>query len=243
LGAKKIKVSKKDAQKAMQEVATNQVLSKEWLEQHYTKILAGLAAFLLVLGVFWGFKASGESKERRARVDYAMILQTWPGEGNADRQAWEKVIAAFETYLKEHSGAATTNDAQLDLAAACFEAQQYENALKWNKKVLDEHPRDQGLKFLAQYQMALAYDAMGETDEALSQWNAVKGNEPSELNKEADWNIARLYAKKGEYAKAEEQYQMALKIPGGYPSSDLIQGELASLKIKTNAQSDPNSGQ
>ena len=98
-------------------------------------------------------------------------------------------------------------DAQLDLARAYFQTQQYENALNWNKRVLDQLPRDQSLKFLAQYQQAFAYEALGKTDEAIDLWNALKGNESSELNKEADWNIARLYARKGDYAKAAEQYE------------------------------------
>jgi predicted negative regulator of RcsB-dependent stress response len=243
LGAKKIKGSKKDAQKVIEELATNPTLSKEWMHQHSTKILAGLVAVLLVVGVFWGFKAYGESKERRARLDYLKILQKWPGEEDTDPKAWEAVIAGLEIYIKGHDGVATARGAQLDLAGAYFEAQQYENAFKWNKKVLDERPRDQGFKLLAQYQMALIYEAMGKTEEALAAWNALKGDESSALNREADLNIARLYARKGEYAKAADQYQMALKAPGGYPGADLIQNELASLKLKSGPQSSHESKQ
>jgi predicted negative regulator of RcsB-dependent stress response len=194
-----------------------------------------VVALLLLLGVFWGFNAYGSSKDRRARSDYAKVLQKWPGEQNADRQAWQAVITELETYLNEHPGTAPEKDAQLDLARAYFQAGQYENALKCNQKVFNQLPRDQTLKFLAQYQMAFIYEALGKTDEALSQWNGLKGSKASQLDKEADWNIARLYAKKGEYSRAIEQYETALKDPGSYPSAPLIQNELASLKLKIDA--------
>jgi predicted negative regulator of RcsB-dependent stress response len=237
LGAKKIKIPKKEALKAQKalENAITPVLSREWIELHLSKILAGLVALCLALGSLWGFTAYGQSKERRAQVDYTTITQSWPGVENSDRQAWEKLVSELEKFLKDHSGTAPVNDAQLDLARAYFQTQQYENALNWNKKVLDQLPRDQGLKILAQYQQAFVYEALGKTDEAITLWNDLKGNDSSELKKEAEWNLARLYARKGDYSKAAEQYETSLKAPGNYPSSALLQDELASLKVKMNA--------
>ncbi len=237
MGAKKIKISKKEAQKALkaQEAARVPVLSREWMEEHATKVIAGGVALLVILGVFWGFNAYGSSKERRARLDYAKVLQKWPGEQKADSQSWQAVITELQTYLNEHSGTAPETDAQLDLARAYFQAGQFENALQGNQKVLGQVQRDQTLKFLAQYQLAFVYEALGRLDEAMNQWNALKAGKASELSKEADWNIARLYAKKGEYSKALEQYEAALKDPGSYPSTPLIQSELASLKLKIDA--------
>jgi predicted negative regulator of RcsB-dependent stress response len=234
LGAKKIKISKKDALKAQKalELAIVPVLSREWIELHYTKILAGLAALLLVVGMLWAFNAYSASKEQRARLDYAVVMQNWPADENGTLQAWEKVITELEKYLKEYSGAPPVTDAQLDLARAYLQTQQYENALKWTQKVLDQSPRDQGLKLLAQYQLAPTLEALGKTDEAINLWNAMKSKDNPELTKEADWNIARLYSKKGEYAKAAEGYEAALKESGNYPNSALIQDELASLKLK-----------
>jgi len=233
LGAKKIKISKKEALKAQKalELATVPVLSKEWIELHFTKVLTGLAALLLVIGMLWGFNAYGASKERRARLDYAVTMQNWPSDENSTRQAWEKVITDLERYLKEYSGTPPAMDAQLDLARAYFQTQQYENALQRTKKVLDQSPRD-NLRLLAQYQLAPTLEALGKTDEAITLWNDLKSKDSPELTREADWNIARLYARKGDYAKAAEEYDAALKVSGSYPNSALIQDELASLKLK-----------
>ena len=243
MGAKKIKISKKEAEKAKkaQELATTPLLSREWLEQYSTRILAGLGVLLLILGILWGFKAYGASREQRARLDYSNVAQNWPGDENNDPQVWAKVISELETFLKEHSEQALMFDAQLDLARAYFQTQQYEDALKWNKKVLDQLPRDQDLKFLAQYQQAFILEALGKTDEAITMWNALKGSASSEISKEADWNIARLYARKGEYSKAAEQYELAMKATGSYPAADLLQEELASLKLKMKTPTDQKS--
>ncbi len=234
MGAIRIKISKKEAEKAKKalELARVPVLSQEWIKEHTNKILAGLGALLLLLGIIWGFSAYGTSKEQRARLEYAKVLQNWPQDKNADPQVWPQIITALETYVKEYSGTATANDAELDLANAYFQTQQFENALKYNKKVLEQRSRDQSLKFPAQYQLAFIYEALGRTDEALSQWQALKANEASGLSKEALWNMARLYAQQGDYAKAVEHNELALKAPGGYPNPALIQDELASLKLK-----------
>lgn len=237
MGAKKIKIPKKEALKAQKalEQTTITVLSKDWIELHLNKILAGLVVLCLILGGVWGFSAYGQSKERRAQLDYARVLQTWPGDDNSTSQAWEMIISELEKFLKDHAGTMPVNEAQLDLARAYFQTKQYENALNWNKKVLDQLPRDQSLKIPAQYQQAFVYEALGKTDEAIGLWNDLKSNESSELKKEADWNLARLHARKGDYAKAAEQYEISLKAPGSYPSSALLQDELASLKVKMNA--------
>ena len=243
MGTKKIKISKKEAQKAKkaQELAATPMLSREWIEEYSTKILIGFGVLLLVLGSLWGFKAYGESKERRAQLDYAKVLQSWPADQNSTREAWEKTISELDVFLKEHSGTKPVNDARLDLARAYFQTQQYENALNLNKKVLDQLPRDQSLKFLAQYQLAFNYEALGKTDEAITVWSDLKGNTSPEFQKEADWNLARLYARKGDYPKAAEHYETALKASGNYPNSALLQDELASLKLKMNAPTDQKS--
>lgn len=234
MGAKKIRISKKEVQKAKkaEELAAIPVLSREWIEERLNKILVALGAILLIVGVFWGFNAYGSSKEQRARLEYAKAIQNWPADDNASPQVWQQVVTGLETYLAEHSGTAPAEDAQLDLARACFQLRQYENALKYSQKVLNQSSRNQTLKFLAQYQLAFIYEALGKTEEALTQWNLLKGAETSPLNREALWNMARLYIKQGNSAKAAENYELALKAPGGYPDSTLLQAELASLKLK-----------
>ena len=114
------------------------MLSKEWIEEHTNKILAGLGALLLLLG------SSGDSTPTvlpRSNGPVSSTLKscrTGPQDKNADPQVWPQIITALETYLKEYSGTAPANDAELDLANAYFQTQQYENALKYNKKVLEQ---------------------------------------------------------------------------------------------------------
>lgn len=232
MGTKKIKISKKEALKAQKalELATIPVLSKEWIELHLTKVLTGLGALLLVLGIVWAFNVYSASKERRARLEYATVVQNWPADENSTRESWDKVITGLEGYLKQYSGTPPAMDAQLDLARAYFHTQQYENALQLTRRVLDQSTRDPGMKILAQYQLAPTLEALGRFDEAISLWSSIRSKDSPEISREADWNIARLYARKGEYTKAEEGYNAVLKVPGTYPNATLVQDELASLK-------------
>ncbi len=236
MGAKKIKISKKEILKARkaEEEAQVPVLSREWIEERSTRILTGLGILLLLLGAIWGFNAYSASKEQRARLEYAKVLQGWPVDENATLQAWQQIIPALEAYLNEYSDTAPASSAQLDLARAYFQAQQHENALKTAKKVLEQRSLEKTLKSLAQYQLAFIYEALDRTDEALAQWQVLSGGEASGLTKEAFWNMARLFARQGNFAKAAESCELALKAPGTYPSPVLLQTELASLKLKGN---------
>lgn len=235
MGAKKIKISKKEVQKALkaEELAKVPVLSKEWIEERSTKILTGLGILVLLVGAFWGFNAYRVSQDQQARLEYANALQTWPGEQTADPQAWQQVISALEKYLADHAGRAPAANAELDLARAYFQTGQYEKALKATRNVFDQRTRDPNLRFLAQYQLAFIYEALQQTDEALAQWQALSANEASGLSREALWNMARLYADKGDPAKAEEYGELALKAAGAYPDPAIIRTELASLKVKS----------
>jgi predicted negative regulator of RcsB-dependent stress response len=244
LGSKKIKISKKEALKAQKalELATIPVLSREWIELHLTKILTGLGALLLALGMVWAFNAHSASKERRARLEYATVIQNWPEDENSTRQSWDKLITGLEGYLKEYSGTPPAMDAQLDLARAYFQTQQYENALQLTKRVLDHSTRDPGMKILAQYQLAPTLEALGKFDEAISLWNSLRSEDSPEISREADWSIARLYARNGEYTKAEEGFNAVLKASGSYPSASLVQDELASLKLEMEASGGQKAG-
>lgn len=235
MGAKKIKISKKEILKARkaEEEAQIPVLSREWIEERSTKILTGLGVLLLLLGAVWGFNAYQASKEQRARLEYAKVLQGWPADDNATLQVWQQIIPALEAYLSEYSGTDPATNAEFDLARAYFQVQQYEKALNTTKRLLEQRTLEKSLKFLAHYQLALTYGALNRTDEALAQWQMLADSEPSGLTKEAFWNIARVYAGQGNFAKAAESCELALKAPGTYPNPVLIQTELASLKLKS----------
>lgn len=209
---------------------------KVWMERHSNHVAVSVLALLLILGGLWGMDAYSKSKEKRASAAYAELSREWPPEGVADPKAWEKVISSLEKFVQEHRGTPPALDAQLDLALASFHARRYEDALKWQNKVLADAPAGHSLRLFAGYQMALTYETMGKTDEAIARWTDLQSQGSLGLQREIDWRLGRLYAGKNEYSKAVAHYEKALQMTGTYPNPALLQAELSDLRLKAGAK-------
>lgn len=240
MGAKKIRLSKKEIAKAKEPVG-NPVLSREWLQEHLKKIIAGVAAVAILAVVVWGVDAYGRHQESAAREAYAQILQQWPKEPTVDRQTWEKLIAPLQEFIKKHPRSAPAINAKLSLGQACFYSGQYDAALQWTKEVLERLGSGKDLTLPAYYQVAAIYQTLGKVDDAVAAWNRLKAEAPPELQREAAWNLALLHERKGDEAKALEYFEEALKTSGAYPPTPLLQGQIASLRDRKVVQDAPQS--
>jgi predicted negative regulator of RcsB-dependent stress response len=149
-----------------------------------------------------------------------------------DVQALEKLIPELQSFIEDNRGSTIAAKAQVDLARAFFETGKYEEAVALSTKALDNLPGDPGLKALVRYQLALTYAAMGKTEEAAAAWNALREEGFSGITREAFWQLGMLHAKAGDFKRAIELYEEALKVEGTYPTSQLLQTEVLSLKAK-----------
>lgn len=82
MGAKKIKISKKEVQKALkaEELAKVPVLSKEWIEERSTRILTGLGILVLLVGAFGGSTPTVFPRTSRPAWNIPMLCR--PGREN-----------------------------------------------------------------------------------------------------------------------------------------------------------------
>ena len=51
-----------------------------------------------------------------------------------------------------------------------------------------------------------------------------------DLEREADWNLGRIFEGKKEFARAADMYQLASRAPGDYPPAALIDQQIARVK-------------
>jgi predicted negative regulator of RcsB-dependent stress response len=231
LGVKKIKGAKKSVFKTGEILSLGQ-RTKAWVEDNQLYFAAVVVAVVLISAMIWGFRAYGAAKERQAQADYARLFGEWPAEDHVDSKQWDKLIPEIAAFIKGHQGTVAALNAELDLCQAYLQAKRYEDVVKQCDQVLQDGSATQDLKSLVRYQIALSYQAMGKTDEAIKQWNVLKTEGHAWLAREADWRLARLYVQKNEYSKAVEQYEEALKSSGDYPPTVVLEEELASAKAK-----------
>ncbi len=205
---------------------------RTWGEAHQNWILGVILAALIVVGGFWGFKAHKASMESRADVAYAAEVLKWPAGDNAEPEKFMELIPGLEAFVRQYDGTRAAVLARLDMAQACFRAGRYEDAAKAGKDALKELSSNDDMKAMAYYQLVLACQALGKPDEAMAQWDIVKNGALSGMEREIRWRQGMFYASRQEYPKAVEQFDLAAKARGSYPSDALIDAELSGAKAK-----------
>ena len=230
MGAKKIKPVKKLQKKPVLPPDTAFAKAKQWADKNYTIVFGACAAILFTIIAVWGFSAHDRSKQARAQSNYAILLYRLPAEGKGSPADWEKPIPDLQSFISEHAGTAPALNARIELAKAFFETKRYEDAIKTGEAALNLAPAGNSLRPLIMYQLGYAYESAGKPDEAANEWNSLKQLGMQDLEREADWNLGRIFEGKKEFAKAAEMYQLASREPGDYPPAALIDQQIARLK-------------
>ncbi len=230
MGAKKIRPVKSLQKKSVAAPDTAFDKAKKWANKNYATVIGAGAAILFTCISLWGFNAHDHSKQARAQSDYGMLVPGFPAEGKGTVADWEKLIPDLQKFISEHKDTTPALNARIELAKAYFEAKRYEDAIKTGKEALELAPPGHGLRPLILYQLAYAYEAAGKSDEAASQWTSLKQLGMPDLEREADWNLGRIFEGKKDFTKAVEMYQLASRAPGDYPSAALIDQQITGIR-------------
>ncbi len=230
MGAKKIKPVKKLQKKLALPPDTTFAKAKKWADNNYAIVVSACAAILLTVIAVWGFSANDRSKQARAQSDYGLLVSTLPDEGKGSPADWEKLIPDLRKFISGHGNTAPALNARIELAKAFFETKRYGDAIKTGEEALKLAPAGQSLRPLILYQLGYAYESAGKPDEAANEWTSLKQLGLQDLEREADWNLGRIFEGKKEFDRAAEMYQLASKAPGDYPPAALIDQQIASVK-------------
>ena len=236
MAAGKIKARKKELQKA-EEILGIQTRLADWLQTHLRHVLIAGAAVLLIAVLVLAIGSYRQFGQKRAQTQYAQLADRFPGGENPDPKQWEGFVPALKSLVEEYPHTSSALNAQLDLAQALYQLKQYEQALQWDAKNLQRLSEDTTRQALVRYRMALCYQAMDRLDEAIVQLEMLEQQNLAGLLRDVHWQLAQLYAKKQDPAKAAEQYQKALDAPGGYPNNALLQEQLAGVRLSVPPQS------
>lgn len=236
MGAKKIKVAR-NVQKKAPIVVTETSIDRwrTWAEKNFSYLLGAGAAVLCVVALSWGLNVYDGYKRERAQEAYTLLAAGFPAEGKGSPADWEKLIPELQKFISGHDDTPSALDARMELAKAFFEATRYEDSIRTATEALQCASAESGLQPLLHYQLAFSYEAAGKPEQALKEWTTLKDSGIGAFEREAAWNMARIYAARKDHSKAAEFYQMALKTPGAYPSSPMIDQKLVGAKSEAQA--------
>jgi predicted negative regulator of RcsB-dependent stress response len=225
----KIKANGKDARKIEDTLKTPEE-AMDWLQARRQWFLGGGIALLVVLVMVWAFTSYGQVRGRRAQMQYAQTLSKLGNQQNPDAQMWAPVIAELKSLCENFRGTRAALSAQLDLAQAYYQTGQYDQAILWDQKNLQDLKPNPATQALARFRLVLSYRALNKLDEALAHCEILQQTALPGLSREVQWQTGQLYAIKRDTAKAAEHFQKALEAGGTYPADGIIQEGLARVR-------------
>jgi predicted negative regulator of RcsB-dependent stress response len=182
-----------------------------WVETNKNRLIAGAAIAVLAIFVIWFVACQRESKEIAAGQALAQAALSGGGQ-------------TADIYLKvaaQYSGTIAGERAQLQGAAAFFDAGRYADAQAQFQKFLDAHP-DSEFSGQAALGVAASIDAQGKTDLAVGSYQRVISiSSDAVVVGAAKFGLARIEESQGRLNEALVLYQDVAKTdPNGSLSSE-----------------------
>ena len=239
MGTQKIKVAKKPLKKVAP-LPPQTVIERyrAWMEKNSRYLMGGLVVIVVPMLVVWGAKAYSSHKETKAREAWVQLEAKTASEQGSSQNP-EKSVPDLDKFVHDYSGTAMALDAEIELQKGYYRVKRFDDAVKLGKELAGKLPKDDSLLPVVIYQTACAALASGNTEEALARWTEVKETGYPGLAREADANLARLYAARKDYAKAAEMYKAATQAAGSYPETALLEQELARVNLSAGAPAAP----
>lgn len=228
MGAKKIKVRKKDTEKAEEILSLTQRIL-EWGRGHVSVLLGMVAGLLLVMVVSWAFGAYSDMKERKAQRDLAVLWKETEGLDRKNAAALEELLNRMRAVVEGHKGTAAAAGAAATMGRLLFDAGRCEEAVPWYDRAIKEFPKNAAADVVVVYGRLLCLESLGRVDEAVAGWAALAEKVDGGLKRECLWHQARLASARGDREKAAQLYDAALAVKGFYPEDGFLKAEKSRL--------------
>jgi len=230
LARKKTRLNAKELQKTIRKSeeavkVPDQVMS--WFQSRRQWFLAVGIGLIVVLVLVWGFSSYEQVRERRAQMQYAHTLGRLANQQNPDAQAWAPVIAELKSLCEQYRGTRAARTAQVDLAQAYLVTGQYDQAIAWDLRNLQDLKANPAAQMITRHRLVMSYRALNKLDEALTQCAALQGSTAPGFDREVQWLLGQLFAAKHLPDKAVEHFQKALELEGTSPADGIIREGLA----------------
>jgi predicted negative regulator of RcsB-dependent stress response len=182
-----------------------------WVETNKNRLIGGGAIVLVAVFIIWFVACQRESKEIAAGQ---ALTQVALSAGNPSAEAYLKVAGL-------HPGTIAGQRAQLQGAAALFDAGKFSDAQTQFQKFLDGHS-DSEFSGQAALGVAACLDAQGKTDLAVSAYQrVVNGFSDASAASAAKFGLARIDEYQGKLNEALVFYQdVARDNPNGSLGSE-----------------------
>ncbi len=202
------KITRKQLLKEPDEFITFSGRLMEFSAQNKTALAIGLCSVLAVIMIVTGIRYASHQSENEAFAlsqehisKYGTLMKD-----NDPKKAYQGVKDDFEKFLQQYSGKIAAKVARSAFANICYDAGELTKAIELYQSAMTDFGTDPSLKASISNGLAYAYEANKDDANALKYFEMASESE-SPVKGEALFNVARLYAKKGDTAKSIEAYK------------------------------------
>ncbi len=216
------KITRKELLKEPDEFLTFSAKMMQFLTEYKIQVLAGLGtlfAIVIIVSAIRYFSDKAENDGFAAMRDNVSKYEELMKD-NDPQKAYQGVREGFEGFLSQHSGRTAGKLGRAIFANICYDAGEIKKAIELYEKALTDFAHNPSVKVMILNGLGYAYEADKNYDKALSCFESIVSEPDAPMKGETLFNLARLYAQKGDFAKSAEAYK---KITAEYSDSVYIQ--------------------
>jgi tetratricopeptide (TPR) repeat protein len=202
------KITRKQLLKEPDEFMTFSGRLMDFMAQNKTSLIIALCSVFAAIMIVTGIRYASNQSENEAFV----LLQENMGKydtlmkDNDPKKAYQGVKDDFEKFFQQYSGKTAAKLARVAFANICYDAGESAKAIELYQSAMADFGNELSLKASISNGLAYAYEANKDDANALKYFEIASESE-SPVKGEALFNMARLYAKKGDTAKSTEAYK------------------------------------
>lgn len=206
----------------------------QWAKEHQSKVIAIVAAVLIVAGaVVWTIHARMQAQhdaqaqfnEYQAAADRAMGMKD-----EARGEAIKDVLSHFDGLVKSYPDSDVAPQALLRAAELLAATGQPAKAAAYYERLVGMAGAPEGMKALARRGLAASLEQSGDVEKAVMQYKALAAASTSQEAVEADWDIGRCYEMLKDPENAKSFYRKAIESGGESQWAELARFRIESLE-------------
>lgn len=226
MSGKKIKIRKKDSERAEEILGKTDVLL-EWITNNQQLTIVLAVAVVLIPLIFWGYNWYGRSQNQTALRAYTEARQeleaSEQASGTKPAAPSDAALERLARVARDYGNSRIAALACMDLGRSYYAAGDYEQALAWFDEATKHLPQESLLSLLASYHAALCYREQGKREEAAGLLAKIQDRVPAELKREFHWQAGLTFDAGKDYQQALDNYDRALEAEGAYPPKPLLE--------------------
>jgi len=201
-----------------------------WVEANKNRLIGGLAVVLVVAAIAYYISSQRAQKEIDAGESLTSLMVN-PGANRGSSQ----MAGAFEQLAATYAGTAAGARAQLQAAAALFDAGSYADAQAQFKKYLDGNSSGP-FADTAELGIGACQEAQNQTDAAVATYQRVLSVFPTSTSvAPAEYSLGRIAEQQNKLSEAMGHYEKVMQVSLGGSLREEAMIHASSVKAKMDA--------